>query len=178
MAPATRTRLQTASTSGSRNSGRMFVHQIAGHTLSHTWADAPHNYGPTRGLPRSRSGLERFSHGRKASPQCRNQPWAATPVIGTRASVMALSRSSRGRVLAVCGAVFTLDQHGSMGDRAGEYGGKDSRRAACLAMACWLPTALGARRLSIPLRLQSVWDPAPASQRDDRHPCRSPRRRA
>jgi hypothetical protein len=42
----------------------------------------------------------------------------------TSTPVMAVSRVSRVRALALRSAVFTLDQHGSMGDRSGEYGGK------------------------------------------------------
>jgi hypothetical protein len=70
-------------------------------------------------------------------------------VTVTNAPVIAISRAVSICGLAVHRTVSTRDLPGSTGNRSGEKGGKESRRAPRLAIACWIPTALCARRWSI-----------------------------
>jgi hypothetical protein len=65
------------------------------------------------------------------------------------ASAMARSSASPVHAWAVRRAALRFDQHRSMGDRSGDYGGKDSHRAPACSTAARLPATVCARRLSM-----------------------------
>jgi hypothetical protein len=95
-----------------------------------------------------RRNLEPFAMPCRTSPQGLHQWSASTAVTVARAWPSAVARASRGRAFAVRQPVLTFDQHGSIGDRAGEEGGQDRRRTRRLASLGGRSTAGWAPRLS------------------------------
>jgi len=57
-------------------------------------------------------------------PQWANQPLACCGVIIANASATAWSRRSRVRAALARKMALNFDQHGSIGDKSGEYGGR------------------------------------------------------
>jgi len=62
-------------------------------------------------------------------PQWANHPLASSGVIRVNACVMAASSVSRVRAAVARKLALNFDQHSSMGERSGEYGGKYSSLA-------------------------------------------------
>jgi hypothetical protein len=80
------------------------------------------------------------------SPACVNQPRASAAVMAALASAMAYSRRSSVRAAVARKSAVTFDHHASLGDKSGESGGRERRRAPGVAMAWAMPATLWAVR--------------------------------
>ena len=108
-----------------------------------------------RGAPRDAlvADLEHFSFYCIAYPQWVNQAEALSGVMVAMASEIACCSDSTVRAFRQRSFCFTLPQHGSIGLKSGEYGGKYSSFAPVASMSSRTPGTLGALRLS----MTTIW---------------------